>query len=802
MTSQWRLTGAAALATVLTALSLAPTIETGGWLVTAVFLVAVVAASAGLARHLSAPRWLVTVVALTGWALTLTAQFARGVAVLGVIPGPGAWHRLTDLVRGGAETVWQVGPPVPAEPGLVLVVVGGVGLVAVVVDAIAVTWRRPAAAGLPLFVLYLVPASVLPDGVPWPLFVLAALGWLALLLSEGRARLRSWGRIVSAHDDSRTPSSVAVAATGRRLGAVALAAAVVVPVLLPMLSHGVMGARGDGGGDGPGDGTPSATRRVVTINPLVTLKRDLVRGADTLLLSYRTDDLSPDYLRLATLDTFDGTSWQLQSLSAPESQQARDGLPDAPGLSDQVARTPVTTQLQVLGLDGQRLPVPYPTVQVLIDGDWRFDSNSLDVFTPTRWGTTLGTSYTVSSLALTPTAFQLRQVDPAVPAELAHFTDVPPFTDTVLKPITTRITRDATTQYDRALAMQNWFRREFTYSLERRSGNGLSDLQAFLADRSGYCEQFAATMAIMARVVGIPSRVVVGFTPGSREADGTWEVTAHDAHAWPELWFNDVGWVRFEPTPGGGDGGGTPLWAPVPVEPGPAGSGSPSSGPPGQQQPGPADRHLPPEPTGAVPTDLSRAAPDQPGLPRWPFVLAALLVAAVVLAAPAVADAALRRRRWQEVHSAAAAAEAGWQDVLDAVRDLQLHPAPTETTRDLVRRLPHDAGMSAAGRKALAALARAVEQVRYADEQPGSLGPDELAALSATVCEDLQAALSSSDRWKARWWPASGRAYVAEVVGGVGAQGDRVLAALSRWSRSVSGRVRRDGGPTALRSDA
>ena len=73
-------------------------------------------------------------------------------------------------------------------------------------------------------------------------------------------------------------------------------------------------------------------------------------------------------------------------------------------------------------------------------------------------------------------------------------------------------------------------------------------------------------MALMARTLDIPSRVQVGFTPGEQDEDGTWVVTVHDAHAWPELWFEGVGWVRFEPTPGGGDGGATPGWAPVPQE--------------------------------------------------------------------------------------------------------------------------------------------------------------------------------------------------------------------------------------------
>ena len=62
-------------------------------------------------------------------------------------------------------------------------------------------------------------------------------------------------------------------------------------------------------------------------------------------------------------------------------------------------------------------------------------------------------------------------------------------------------------------------------------------------------------MALFARLLGIPARVGMGYTAGSQLADGSWVVQTKDAHAWPELYFDGVGWLRFEPTPGG-DGGG------------------------------------------------------------------------------------------------------------------------------------------------------------------------------------------------------------------------------------------------------
>ena len=71
----------------------------------------------------------------------------------------------------------------------------------------------------------------------------------------------------------------------------------------------------------------------------------------------------------------------------------------------------------------------------------------------------------------------------------------------------------------------------------------------FLNKKRGFCQQFAGAFAVMAREVNLPSRVVVGFVPGDKQPDGSYSVTWHDAHAWPEVFFQGTGWVRFEPTP-------------------------------------------------------------------------------------------------------------------------------------------------------------------------------------------------------------------------------------------------------------
>ena len=125
-----------------------------------------------------------------------------------------------------------------------------------------------------------------------------------------------------------------------------------------------------------------------------------------------------------------------------------------------------------------------------------------------------------------------------------------------------RVTGRAESPYAAVLALEAWFRQTggFTYdeSPPRVSG---PPLVAFVTrTRAGYCQHFAGAMAGMLRMLGIPARVAVGFTSGSPD-DGAWVVTDHDAHAWVEVWFAEVGWVAFDPTPGRGTLGGEYTFA-------------------------------------------------------------------------------------------------------------------------------------------------------------------------------------------------------------------------------------------------
>src|SRR5258708_10546276 len=258
-------------------------------------------------------------------------------------------------------------------------------------------------------------------------------------------------------------------------------------------------------------------------------------------------------------------------------------------------------------------------------------------------------SYTVTSTQPNPDSRVLDQ-EPSYPRSIAgSYESFPAGPHKELARLAARIIKGARTPIEKALKLQNYFTSgKFAYSINVKLPGSLAGLTQFLFHtRQGYCQQFAFAMAALAREVGIPSRIAVGYTAGHSEAHGLWKVTTADAHAWPELYIGDVGWLRFEPTPGGSTGQGTatpPSYAP-PRSSGPiapprtAGGGAGSRGSSGL--PG----HLLPHnirglslPGGSV----SRAT----GRTIVPQILLAVAVAAgLALITPMTASWGIRRRR-------------------------------------------------------------------------------------------------------------------------------------------------------------
>ncbi|HEV2141675.1 MAG TPA: transglutaminase domain-containing protein [Candidatus Dormibacteraeota bacterium] len=111
---------------------------------------------------------------------------------------------------------------------------------------------------------------------------------------------------------------------------------------------------------------------------------------------------------------------------------------------------------------------------------------------------------------------------------------------------------NATSPYDEAAAIEAYLRdrKNFTYTLDATTPPGRDKIDYFLfTSHRGYCEFFATAMGDMLRSLGIPTRLVNGFGPGSFEAQiQSWVVRGEDAHTWVEVYFPNYGWIPFEPT--------------------------------------------------------------------------------------------------------------------------------------------------------------------------------------------------------------------------------------------------------------
>ena len=336
-------------------------------------------------------------------------------------------------------------------------------------------------------------------------------------------------------------------------------------------------------------------------------------------------------------------------------------LPAAPGLTATRSVASQTTTVALADDVGQddlaALPVPYPTTAVTATGTLQADKSTLMVFDS---GVSLGgLRYTVTSLEESPTA-QLLNAVPSPPTDItSHYLSVPSSYDSLRNlALSTVRSAGAKTQFEEAVALQNWLTSgSFSYTLNAQTVLTSTGLTRFLeVTKKGYCQQFSFAMAVLARLLGIPSRVAYGFTSGTPVSGDSWLVTTHDAHAWPELYFQGYGWLRFEPTPTGVTGQGT-------ASPPSYTYAFPNSTTTGQAQPvtSTAPSALPSSSGRALPGNLrnilgyqeSGGGPTSGGagtVSPWEvfgLVMAGLAVLAAV--APWCARHVIRRRRWRRL---------------------------------------------------------------------------------------------------------------------------------------------------------
>ncbi|MCL6673423.1 MULTISPECIES: transglutaminase TgpA family protein [Streptomyces] len=550
MSGRARLALCAWAATLMASCALLPLVTPATWILQAALMLGVQSGVGAATRRVPLARPLTVAAQALVTLLMLTLVFARQQAFLGIVPGPEAFRHFAELLQQGGDDIARYAIPAPLEShGIRLMLLGGVMIIGLAVDTLAVTFRSAAPAGLPLLALYSVAAGLSDGGTDWLWFLVAAAGYLMLLLAEGRDRLSQWGRVFGGapRTPGGEPGAVAPVRTGRRIGVLALGLALVVPALLPSMSGGLLDGAGTGVGAGNGSGGT-----ISAVNPLVSLRDSLNVDEDRQVLSLKTNgDVADLYLRIVSLDDFDGSTWKP---SKRHVTGVPDKLPTPTGLGPDVKRAEIETRVSAADWYAQDwLPMPYPPSGVQVGGKWRYEPVGMTLVGD-HGETTRGKTYLVKSLDVQPTAEQLADAPEPPKALKDEYTQLPKSLPDVVRTTARKVTEGATSHYEQAVKLQDWFAVNggFQYSTQVQVGTGSQAIAKFLKDKEGFCVHFSFAMAAMARSLGIPARVAVGFAPGTPQSDRSVSVGLKDAHAWPELYFEGVGWTRFEPTPNRG----------------------------------------------------------------------------------------------------------------------------------------------------------------------------------------------------------------------------------------------------------
>lgn len=456
---------------------------------------------------------------------------------------------------------------------------------------------------------------------------------------------------------------------------------------------------------------PQSARSI--ISPLVNVSASLVEQSDQEIFSVRVDEDERDYWRLMALTNFTGSQWERTS-NFDEARGRLDSTVD-PSINNRRTLTQIVTA-RSRGEDDIYLPAAYELSRVLDDGgvDLEYESatGSLVYHRDSQELAEQGFRYTIESLVpdFDPSQLPERAAEGLSDEFLAEHIGLPPTcgpdesTPTRdcwpqrITDLAHQVTADAVNDYQRARMLQDFFRSpaNFSYNLNVASEHNVATAEDFLFEvRSGYCEQFASVYAAMARSLGIPTRMAVGYTWGSWDgARGEYVVRGQHAHAWPEVYFAGAGWIMFEPTPGrsrphDSDITGQPealqypsnalgaLALPVPD--------------PAPSQPGGNSRQAPPpRPTApAGGTDSTSATDSAPR--EFPDVVRLVLfvvagVAVLTAMVPAVRTIRRRRRLRQGADDPMVRAEIAWDDAVRALALLGLSPKPHQTPLEFASR--------------------------------------------------------------------------------------------------------------------
>jgi hypothetical protein len=681
------------------------------------------------------PSWLVapvSVLAMAGW----TALALRLAAVHADLPGePAGLAALAgDAARNAIPRLLTAMIPVQPAPDTVLLPVVAAWLSGLAGTEVAVRAGRVLLGYLPPALLYAGAVYVVgPNAAPavGPTVAFAAVAALGLAVPPRRDRTGPGDPPpVPPHSDPAGPAPAVRAAVRLRLAAGAAAGLAVVvglaALLAPVLAGGV-------------DTRPVDPRRYVQPpqvqsldeNPLIRIS-GWALNPDQRLLEVTTERGGPPAgtrIRLAVLPDYDGVTWRVGATY----RTAGRVLP-APTAAPGVTVDTVRQRITVAELTGRLLPA-VATPREVAGARVAYDPGSGTLIRPE--GLTPGLTYTVTSSRPRPDGNLLASANVPAGDAVARELRVPDGAPEPLRRLAAQLAQDNGAPYARAAAIEQFLAEHYRVTADAPSGHAYPNLAFFLfgpragGGQRGTSEQFAAAFAVLGRMTGLPTRVVVGFRPA---ADGP--VRAADAVAWPEVLFDGVGWVPFDPLP-------QPQSTPRPVE---------EDFRPTPEDPPPSEAPPPTvEPTATPPVDAAATPTARDG--RWtgPALLGAAAVALVLLVGGVLLVlAALRRnltRARLERGSPGERIAGAWREVTDALR-LAGHPVGADlAAAEVAERARRAVATAGDGRRAsggpagdVAELAALLNQVAFAPGTATGAQADRAAAVAGGYVSALRAA--------------------------------------------------------------
>ena len=589
-----------------------------------------------------------------------------------------AWARIGDIART------EVAPARPLAP-LFLAGLTAVWAAAFSAHALAVRARSPFLALLPPAALLAFPSILISEGAR-PLYVLVFLmAALVLLFADALRRVGQWGPITMWQGRRRLRLGPAASLRGARwLGVCCLGVAVLIPGILPGYRRpGLIDVR---------DPSIGAS---VSIDPLVYIKPQLIRSDPVPLFTVTASQ--PSYWRFAVLDTFDGQVWNSNNLDLSSGRDVQTGALTSEPRNDAagVAFHVVTQLYHFQALSQVWLPAAYDPVGITAGTALRYDPRSSMLVSPER--TRTGFTYEVRSQIITPSKGMLDAVTSLDSPQARDYLALPNIPANI-KALAHKLTDDQPNPYEKVRAIQNYFRSQFRYDINAPAGHDVNHMEFFLfTSKAGYCEQFAGTMAVMLRAIGIPARVAVGFAPGRATPErNKYEVTTEDAHAWVEVLFPKFGWLMFEPTPTRRNPATASFDFPVTFVQPPAGSstctnlakppfGNECEGAAGPITPTPGGGHRNPDPSAGGQGNVPKVSHPQTWR-VWVFEVA-LLILLLTLATIPVVKIGRRRRTLRRARAPGQRVLAAYEVLAERAADIGLGRTDTETMWEYRSRL-------------------------------------------------------------------------------------------------------------------